>query len=410
MQLPNRRRILQAGGSALAAAVAGCKGDPSAGSSDTEGERETETGGGAMTGTDTGDDQGGTDANLEPVTVDEEWRMYRADPENTGYTANTPPTGDIEERWHFEIDADLAVEHQPVVANGSVYVATWEGSIWSLDAATGQVEWRVDDVGISAAPAYADGTVYLPDHFHIYAFDAETGEREWTYEQTRRSDAAPKVVDGTIYRPGTSELYALDAATGQGQWTTSLDTTIDITTTPAVADGTVYVGTRRETTTAMALDAETGDVQWEFQAGEQFVDGFTVGNETVYAPNGNGNIYALDAGTGEQLWVYERDGLTPSSPLYHGDTIYSQEGNELFALDTATGERRWVAEPNVSPSQVLTDEGIYNVDGGRLLVVDPADGDLQRQMPMDPGGGTIPVVASGLLFIGGGGLSAYQGV
>jgi WD-40 repeat-containing protein len=73
-----------------------------------------------------------------------------------------------------------------------------------------------------------DGTVYVGSWDEtLYAVDAATGEREWVFTRpSRRVFSSPTVTDGTVYigtevsddrnLPGT--LYAVDAATGSQQW------------------------------------------------------------------------------------------------------------------------------------------------------------------------------------------------
>ena len=100
MSRPNRRRVLQATGAALTAALAGCQD----GSSNSTDEPSDGTGGGTTTGTPTGTDSTGQNpADLEPVTVDEDWYMYQHGPRRTGFTENTMPSGEVEQRWQFPV-------------------------------------------------------------------------------------------------------------------------------------------------------------------------------------------------------------------------------------------------------------------------------------------------------------------
>jgi outer membrane protein assembly factor BamB len=62
--------------------------------------------------------------------------------------------------WAFQTRA--RVESAPVVAAGRVYVGSGDGSLYVLDAATGQKLSEFEaGAGISASPAIADGKVVI---------------------------------------------------------------------------------------------------------------------------------------------------------------------------------------------------------------------------------------------------------
>jgi polyvinyl alcohol dehydrogenase (cytochrome) len=139
-----------------------------------------------------------------------------------------------------------------------------------------------------------------------------------------------------------------------------------VTATPAVVDGTVYVGDWSGT--FYALDLDTGEPRWTFRArvhprvyAGQIVSSAAVadvaGGRTVYFGAGN-TLYALAAGDGELRWEHR---LAPpgddddpreieSSPvvvdemvIFGSDVHNADDGTPaaVFALDAATGEERW---------------------------------------------------------------------
>ena len=67
-----------------------------------------------------------------------------------------------EEVWERPLGAEISVE--PVAAGGVLLIGTATRRLLGLDVATGELVWEhtLDDVGLSAAPAISEGTVYLP--------------------------------------------------------------------------------------------------------------------------------------------------------------------------------------------------------------------------------------------------------
>jgi PGF-CTERM protein len=61
----------------------------------------------------------------------------------------------------------------------------------------------------------------------------------------------------------------------------------------------------------------------------------TVVDGTVFVGSDDSNLYAVDAATGEQEWVFETEAAIESSPIVADGTAYvrSNDGN-LYALDT----------------------------------------------------------------------------
>src|SRR6516164_974112 len=74
---------------------------------------------------------------------------------------------------------------------------------------------------------------------------------------------------------------------------------------PAVAGGTVYIGS--DDGTLDALDAATGSLRWTYTTAGSVDPGPAVGG-TVYVSSdvayGGGTVYALDAATGRVRWAY----------------------------------------------------------------------------------------------------------
>lgn len=143
-----------------------------------------------------------------------------------------------------------------------------------------------------------------------------------------------------------------------------------VTATPAVVDGTVYVGDWAGT--FYALDQETGDERWTFETdvhetvyAGQIVSSAAVadadGRRLVYFGGGK-TMYALDAGTGEEVWRYElgEPGNTTepteieSSPVVvDGRVIFGYDGHDrpgyaagVVALDAASGDLLWEFDPD----------------------------------------------------------------
>ena len=69
---------------------------------------------------------------------------------------------------------------------------------------------------------------------------------------------------------------------------------------PAVANGTVYIGDL--TGVVHAVDAATGKAKWTFKTGAEMKSSPVVVGARVLIGSYDGSLYALEAATGKQLW------------------------------------------------------------------------------------------------------------
>ncbi|MFF7984711.1 PQQ-binding-like beta-propeller repeat protein [Streptomyces sp. NPDC007901] len=87
----------------------------------------------------------------------------------------------------------------------------------------------------------ADGTVYIGGDHRLIALDAADGGKRWELRLGDPTWSTPAVADGTVYIGSNGwYLWAVDAATGKKRW--KRETGEAQESSPAVADGTVYIG------------------------------------------------------------------------------------------------------------------------------------------------------------------------
>jgi len=204
----------------------------------------------------------------------------------------------------------------PAVASGKVYFGSGDGNVYAVDVQTGVVQWKfpTKDV-VHASPAVVNGIVYVGSwDSYLYAIDAETGQEKWSFKSGEDNtihnqvgfQSSPAVVDGTVYVGcRDAHVYALDALTGRKKWDypTSKSWVIG---TPAVRDGNVYVGTS-DSARFMALDAKTGRLRFNFNAGAYMFSSPALAGDLAYVGDHNGKLYAVDTKTGKLAWEFQTD-------------------------------------------------------------------------------------------------------
>lgn len=144
------------------------------------------------------------------------------------------------------------------------------------------------------------------------------GLRElWKFRTADNVTSSPAVANGVVYIGSYDKnVYALNASTGAEIW--KFTTGNNVFSSPAVANGVVYIGSNDGS--VYALNATSGAKLWQFITGNTILDGVepspTVANGVVYAGAFNGNFYALNATTGALLWQFTTGSYILSSAAW----------------------------------------------------------------------------------------------
>lgn len=222
-----------------------------------------------------------------------------------------------------------------------------------------------------AAPAIVGNTVYYACRDRFYALDAETGRVLWRYPTDQPLDAqfrtTPAVADGVVYVGATdSNLYALSATSGRHLW--SFRAQGAILSPPTVVDGVVYFGSSDGR--VYALNAKTGEPLWRggFRTMDAVNGAVTVADDMVYFISSDQTLYAASASTGLLLWKLRMPGtLYAMTPILADRNVYVAASNVLYALQSRSGQRLW--------ARTLTDDIITEpVAGSGMVIVITRDG------------------------------------
>jgi outer membrane protein assembly factor BamB len=271
-----------------------------------------------------------------------------------GYTyALDASTG--HELWSYNTREGVPASSSPVVARGVVYIGG--SGLYALDASTGHKLWHYNtptDDAVYSSPVVANGVVYFVSYDgKLYALRASTGHKLWSYNTGSALSTSPAVANGAVYvgsdfDPGVGRMYALDASTGQKRWSSAVG---GVETAPAVADGVVYAGSLDGN--VYALDEATGQELWSFATG-RYVNGSSpaVANGVVYIASSNGNFYALDASTGQKLWSFTNRLYGFSSPAVANGKVYIAAGDGLYAFELGVNLAHNAAPPRPKASRL----------------------------------------------------------
>jgi eukaryotic-like serine/threonine-protein kinase len=304
-------------------------------------------------------------------------------------------------RWQFETEEE--VRATPTVANGVIYIGSYDHNLYALDAHTGALRWKfATEGGICGQPAVWRNLVIIgSEDFNVYGIEAATGKEVWRYRAWHHVRSSPRIYDDRLYiGSDDGHMHAIDPRTGRSLW--RYRTYREVQSSAAFANGVIFFGSSDEY--LYAVDAITGERKWNHRTQGPVISSPAVADGYVYFGSYDFAVYALETKSGWLAWREMTDKFVISSPLIYQDKLYiGSTDKHLHCLERRTGSPFWKypAGGQVNSNPAVADGKVYFgcVDGA-LYCVDAVTGKLRwRHATGDMVTGS-PIIADGLVYIG----------
>ena len=293
----------------------------------------------------------------------------------------------VAEIWRSQDEGDIGCG--AVKAGDLVLYANEAGVVKALDAATGREVWRFATEGkVFSTPAvWKKRVVVGSTDGYIYCLSLRDGRLRWRYRCDKSVLASPVIYKGIAYVGSSDHVFrALKVRSGRLVWARDGIAGF-VECKPYVDQDQVVFGDWANT--LYSLDPRTGAVQWTWKTkGSRMFS-----PAAVYPVKSHGKIflvtperktYALDAKTGQQLWVSaggrESIALSPDGETVYVKTMF--DSVQAYATDSDTAVKRWEVQPGFgyeiapTPFACSADGALLFVptDKGNLFCLNAADG------------------------------------
>ena len=219
---------------------------------------------------------------------------------------------------------------------------------------------------------------------------------------SENTQSAPQSGEWSMFRRDLSHTgnAGTDGTLPEGTLKWTFTTGGPVRSSPAVVDGTVYFGSVDGN--IYALDAVTGEQRWAYKTGSWVVSSPIVVDGVVYCGSNDGNLYALNATTGEKLWSFSMIYAIQSSPAIADGVVYIGSTNYyLYAVDAATGQELWRKRTDgmILASPIVT-EGVVAVGSmdGRFYSFNAKNGKPRLKYVTNFGIKTSAAVKDGVAY------------
>ena len=373
------------------------------------------------------------------------WSISGRDLRNTRFVSvgYPPPVGTIV--WNTNIPEPLKSE--PVSQDSNIYLGSANG-IFLIGVNNPNPEedgkiragWEGETPGrITAAAAVVDSHLFFGSTDKtVNAWNARTGNPEWTFPAEDTVEVPPVIVNGMVYiASGLGWLYALDAQSGSLIWKVQLNS--NASGAVAVYEGRLMVGDQDGV--FHVLSTRTGQERFRFRT-PRAIQGSPVisedGQRAFFASSGQ--LYSVRADRREfpglyqfkqvwaQLWLWQVPGVprpqgqqgglwrfSPNNPLrgiHSAPALANDLGQEslyvgghdrmMYSLNAADGSVLWAfqAENAILASPLIVkDRLIFGDASGYLYSLHREDGSVDWKIFMGSSIAIPPILSNDLLIV-----------
>ena len=187
---------------------------------------------------------------------------------------------------------------------------------------------------------------------------------KWFYNTTTEILTSPAIADGyVVVTCINGEIIGFNATSGKKLWTNFLEgISVQGWSCPAIDSGRVFFGANNKNLYCLKLS--TGDLLWTFAAGDEIDSSPLVEDGRVFFSSWEGKFYCLDSVNGSVVWEHvfsSSRGSSRSSPAMSEGIIVFGSVTNVYALNQSTGNEIWTypAGAHVASAPAINEEKVY---------------------------------------------------
>ena len=267
---------------------------------------------------------------------------------------------------HWTYTAGGAIEARVVAADGTLYVASRDGTLAAVDPSecegTCEASWETKVGGLlRQAPAIGDGRAFVVDDGgYLVALDAATGRRLWSTTQPSYAGTPALVGEALIVSRKDGDVAWLDrGGVEQKRWASAdamgpVDLRSQLAHGPSIGGGALWLADDGAVVRRLGPGALGEAVALRPTLARRATAPPFDGGLLIYTPveyqgaamvlNSSRNVHLLDPATGRGARLATAPGdsiVWPTDPVVAGDTLLVTVGITLQALDLPSGGARW---------------------------------------------------------------------
>ena len=317
----------------------------------------------------------------------------------------------------------------PILVGDSLYAASAEGRVMSVDPESGRVRWKQDlDLALSGGVGHHGNSVFVgASEGLVMRLDAVSGSEIWRAPVSGEVLSAPQG-DGryVVAQTYDGKLMGFDYETGEVRWTYTSDVpvlTLRGTGTPMILGDNAIAGFADGK--VVAINLRSGNVAWEVRVAipqgrseiERIVDidgSMAVQSNELYVASYQGRLAAIDTRSGRRLWQRNVSSVSGVGVGFGNVYVADDDGTVSAFLRNGQGVR-WqnidLGFRDLSrPTPVSSYVAVVDFEG-YLHLLSQVDGEIVGRTKVDSSGARADMLTRGnrlFVFTNDGALKAYD--
>ena len=317
----------------------------------------------------------------------------------------------------------------PVLVGDSLYAASAEGRVMSVDPESGRVRWKQDlELALSGGVGHHGGSIFVgASEGLVMRLDADSGAEIWRATVSGEVLSAPQG-DGryVVAQTYDGKLMGFDYENGKVRWTYTSDVpvlTLRGTGTPIILGNNAIAGFADGK--VVAINLRSGNVAWEVRVAipqgrseiERIVDidgSMALQGNELYVASYQGRLAGIDTRSGRRLWQRNVSSVSGVGVGFGNVYVADDDGTLSAFLRNGQGVR-WqnidLGFRDLSrPTPVNSYVAVVDFEG-YLHLLSQVDGDIVGRIKVDSSGARADMLTRGnrlFVFTNDGALKAYD--
>ncbi len=295
----------------------------------------------------------------------DDWPLVRGNPHCDGVATSALPEK-LQILWEFSVPNGAFQAAAAIVDDGVrrlAVIADADGRVYALSLENGSKIWEFKgELGFVTTPAYRNGRYYIGDVTGVFYCLDSAGKEVWQFASEQQIDSSANFFEEyVLFGSQDSSLYC--------------------------------------------LRADTGELVWRVETGDQIRCSPTIVGGRAFAAGCDGYLHVIDLASGAQIDKVDIRSPTGSTPAARGERIYfGTEQAGFLAVNWEKAEIVWdYREGNTSSirgNAAVTEGHVIFAGSNRQVVsLQPETGNVQWATTMRSGSESSPVIVGQRVFL-----------
>jgi len=245
---------------------------------------------------------------------------------------NAINASDGKKLWAFKANGEI--KSSPVVVGDRVLIGSYDEFLYCLSARTGSVLWRFKTNGpVHSTPSISEGMAFIAGCDELFrAIRIADGKEVFNVSSGAYTGASPAVREGSaFYGTFDNEFLGVDLGQHKVVWRYEHpERKFPYYSSAAVTATRVVVGGRDKMVHGLTPE---GKSVWSFTTRARVESSPAIADGRVFVGSNDGRFYVLNLTTGDKLWEFDAGAPLSASPaIANGRIVIGSQDGRLYCF------------------------------------------------------------------------------